>query len=146
MKIEFRVDSEATEPRIIVVADRMTDELAELIKRLSAESAQLLAGFKNSEVVLLEQEEIIRVYASEGRVYAETAQGEFQLRLRLYELEQRLSGGRFVRISNSEIVNLGKVKGFDLSLAGTICVSLSNGTVTYVSRRYVSKIKKVLGI
>jgi len=38
------------------------------------------------------------------------------------------------------------VKQFDLSLAGTICVMLVDGTVTYVSRRYVSKIKNILGI
>ncbi len=53
---------------------------------------------------------------------------------------------QFVRISNSEIVNLKKVKNFDLSITGTICVELANDTKTYVSRRYVSKIKKVLGI
>ena len=49
-------------------------------------------------------------------------------------------------ISNGEIINIKKVKGFDLSFTGTICVSLSNGTVTYVSRRYVSKIRHLLGI
>ena len=54
--------------------------------------------------------------------------------------------GAFVRISNSEIINLKKVSGFDLSFVGTICVSLSNGTVTYASRRYVSKIKDLLGM
>lgn len=27
-----------------------------------------------------------------------------------------------------------------------VCVSLSNGTVTYVSRRYVARIKQLLGI
>ena len=42
--------------------------------------------------------------------------------------------------------NLKKVKGFDLSFSGTICVTLSNGALTYVSRRYVAKIKQVLGI
>ena len=35
---------------------------------------------------------------------------------------------------------------YDLSFAGTICVTLSNGTVTYVSRRFVAKIKQLLGI
>ena len=64
----------------------------------------------------------------------------------MYEAEQCLTGRTFVRISNSEVINLKKVKGFDLSFAGTICVSLSNGSVTYVSRRYVSKIKQLLGI
>lgn len=51
-----------------------------------------------------------------------------------------------MRISNGEIINLKKVRGFDLSFVGTICVTLSNGTVTYVSRRYVSKIKQLFGI
>ena len=39
-----------------------------------------------------------------------------------------------------------RAQSFDLSFAGTICVALRDGTVTYVSRRYVSKIKQVLGI
>ena len=77
---------------------------------------------------------------------AVTEKGGFTLRLRLYELEERLDKKRFVRISNSEIVNLGKVRGFDLSFSGTIRVSLTNGTSTYVSRRYVSKIKTTLGL
>ena len=64
----------------------------------------------------------------------------------MYELEDRLDKNSFVRISNSEIINLKKVKGFDLSFTGTICVKMKNGRVTYVSRRYVSKIKQVLGI
>lgn len=42
--------------------------------------------------------------------------------------------------------NLKKVKNFDLSFSGVICVKLTDGTITYVSRRYVSKIKKILGI
>ena len=79
-------------------------------------------------------------------IYAQTEQDTYTLRLRLYEMEQRLAGHSFVRISNAEIINLKMVKGFDLSFTGTICVTLANGTVTYVSRRYVSKIKHVLGL
>jgi DNA-binding LytR/AlgR family response regulator len=71
---------------------------------------------------------------------------EFILRVRLYELEERLDKTRFVRISNSEIVNLKAVKKIDLSFTGTIGITLSNGATSYVSRRYVSKIKQVLGM
>ena len=68
------------------------------------------------------------------------------IRLRLYELEERLDDRKFVRISHSEIVNLKMVKSLDLSYVGTICMELSNGELCYVSRRYVSKIKRILGL
>ena len=89
---------------------------------------------------------MIRIYAANSKVFAVTDSGEYTLRLRLYEVEERLDPNQFVRISGSEIVNLKKVKNFDLSFAGTICVELMNGTSSFVSRRYVSKIKKILGI
>lgn len=146
MKIEIKIDESCTEPKITVVTSRVTDEINELVKRLSAEQAQMIAGFADERATVLEPSRIYRVYASDGKVSAETENGAYLLRLRLYEAEQRLANSAFVRISNSEIINLKKVTGFDLSFVGTICVSLSNGTVTYVSRRYVSKIKQILGI
>ena len=75
-----------------------------------------------------------------------SARGTYTLRLRLYEMEERLDSRCFVRISNSDIIHLKKVRSFDLSLAGTIRITLSNGTGTYVSRRSVAKIKQLLGI
>lgn len=144
MQIEIKIDSTATEPKILIITNAVTEEITELAKRLSWDSFQMIVGFQNARAVVLEQAEIIRIYAADGKVYATTREGDYPLRLRLYEVEARLDTRRFVRISNSEIINLKHVKGFDLSLTGTICVSLSNGTTTYVSRRYVSKIKAVL--
>lgn len=146
MRVEVKIDDSCKEPKIIVVTDSMTDEINALLSRLSEEAPQMIAGFREDTVTILEQTDMIRVYAAAGKVFAVTDTGEYSLRLRLYELEERLNKVCFVRISNSEIINLRKVKGFDLSFSGTICVALSNGATTYVSRRYVSKIKRALGI
>ena len=146
MQIEIKIDEGCEEPKIIVVTNKMTDEINSLLKRLSAEQPKMIAGFKGEAAEVLEPSDIFRIFASAGRVFAETNHGEYSLRMRLYELEQRLEGQSFVRISNSDIINIKKVKAFDLSFAGTICVTLLNGTVTYVSRRFVSKIKQLLGI
>ena len=146
MQIEIKIDENCKEPKIIVVADKVSEELNTLIKRLSDSPPQMLAGFKDETVELLEPDDIFRIFAESGKVLAETTRGEYTLRLRLYEVENRLDSFNFVRISNSDIINLKKVKGFDLSFAGTICVTLSNGTTSYVSRRYVAKIKQLLGI
>ena len=107
-------------------------------------SATARNGLEGLEI--LEQADIIRVYAAKGKVYAVTAKGEYLLRMRLYEAEERLDQTRFVRISNSEIINLKMAKRFDLSFSGTICVNLAGGQTAYVSRRYVAKIKRLLGI
>ncbi len=146
MQLEFRLDSSCREPKIIILADKMTDEINALMKSLSEDIPQVITGFRNDTLEVLEPADLIRAYASEGKVFAVTTRGEFILRLRLYELEKRLEKNSFVRISNSEIINLKKVKSFDLSFTGTICASLSDGTVAYASRRYVAKVKQVLGI
>ena len=146
MRVEVKIDNSCIEPKIIVLAASMTEEVSKVIQKLSDNNPQIITGSKNEKIEVLEQNELIRIYAANSRVFAVTNSGEYLLRLRLYEAEERLNPNQFVRISNSEIINLKKVKSFDLSFAGTICVELSNGTTTFVSRRYVSKIKKILGI
>lgn len=146
MQIEIKIDGSCTEPRIVVITDSMTDEINNIIKRLSDDTPQVLSGIKDEKLEILEQSDLIRVYANSGKVYAVTDNGEYILRFRLYELEERLPRDKFVRISNSEIINLKKIKNFDLSFTGTICVKFLNGTDTYVSRRYVAKIKQILGV
>lgn len=146
MQVEIKIDPSCTEPKVIIMAASMTEDVNRIIKKLSEDVPRIISGSKDDKIEVLEPSDLIRIYAGTGKVFAVTDQGEYTLRLRLYELEERLDPHRFVRISNSEIINLKKVINFDLSFAGTIYVKLSNGTVTYVSRRYVSKIKKILGI
>ncbi len=144
MQVEINIDSAVTEPKVIILTDRMTEEINELVRRISKPEARMIAGFRDDTVTLLDQDSVLRIYATNGKVFAAADNGEYLIRQRLYELEEQLRQDRFVRISNSEIINLKKVRHFDLSFSGTICVSLSDGTVTYVSRRYVSKIKDLL--
>lgn len=146
MQVELKIDSAYVEPKVVIMAASATEEVNWILKRLSEEIPQVLSGKKDEKIEVLEEAEIIKVYANGGKVFAVTDKGEYILRLRLYEAEERLDSRRFVRISNSEIINLKKVSCFDLSFTGTICVKLSNHTTAYVSRRYVSKIKKILGI
>lgn len=146
MQIEIKLDSTCTEPKVIIMAQSMTEEVKAIVDLLSAQTPQLLAEFREDQLEILDPPNVSRLYASQGKVIAVTEQGEYILRQRLYELEDWLEKHGFIRISNSEIINLKRAKNFDLSLAGTICVRLADGTISYVSRRYVNKIKQVLGL
>lgn len=146
MQVEIKIDSEYVEPKIIIKTAAVTEDINRIVDRLSKETPPIISGMKNGKIEVIEQKDLIRVYANSGKVFAVTDKGEYTVRLRLYEMEERLNSNQFVRISNSEIINFRKVKNFDLSFTGTIRVEFTNGTTTYVSRRYVSKIKTILGI
>lgn len=146
MQLEVKIDKSYPEPKIVILTASITEDVNIILNKLSDNTPQIISGFKDDRLEVIEQIDLIRIFASAGKVFAVTGQGEYTLRYRLYEIEQRLNPYQFVRISNSEIINLKKVKNFDLSFTGTIRVKLSNGTTTYVSRRYVSKIKKILGV
>ncbi len=146
MQVEIKIDNSYIEPKILILTAAVTEDVNLILNKLSETTPQVISGFKNEKIEVIEQEDLIRVYASSGKVFAVTDKGEYTVRFRLYEIEERLNPNQFVRISNSEIINLKKVNNFDLNFTGTICVELTNGTATYVSRRYVSKIKKILGI
>lgn len=91
--------------------------------------------------------DVLRFYAQDKGVFAQTADGVFTVRQRLYELEESLDPHVFVRVSHGEIVNLRQVTALDLSLSGTIKMTLSGGAaVSYASRRYVKKIKQALNL
>lgn len=146
MQLEVKIDSSYIEPKVIILTASMTEDVNIILNKLSDQTPQIISGSKDNKIEVIELEDLIRIYASSGKVFAVTHKGEYALRLRLYEIEERLPPHQFVRISNSEIINLKNVNNFDLSFTGTICVKLANGTITYVSRRYVSKLKKILGI
>ena len=146
MQIEIKIDSSCPEPKVIILTDSMSEEVSSIVRRLSDENPDVITGTREERLEIIEPMDIIRIYAANSRVFAVTEKGEFVMRQRLYELEEKLSVSRFIRISNSEIINLKKVRCFDLSATGTICVSMTNGDISYVSRRYVSRIKQVLGV
>ncbi len=146
MQVEVKLDASYAEPKVLILTASMSEEIETLLGKLSDPAPQVLSGSKDGKLEILAPEDLIRIYASGGKVFALTGSGEYVLRLRLYEVEARLDPRQFVRISNAEIIHLKKVDHFDLSFTGTICVKLSGGTTTYVSRRYVPKIKKILGV
>lgn len=146
MKVKIKIDKDYEKPLCVIYTSEVSDEINECAKLLSQGAEQTLTGRSGEDIVIIKPDEITNIYTANGKVFAVTSRGEYSVNTRLYKLEETLNGRKFVRISNSEIVNLNEVKSFNLKISGTICVEFFNGKSTYVSRRYVSKIKERLGV
>ena len=146
MEVEIRIEPGRQEPKAVILTGEETGALLELAQRLRAMALGPIPVRRGEEVLLLPQESFLRFYTDGKGVSAQTGSGTYGVPLRLYELEERLDAARFVRISNGEIVNLDRVTAVDLSLSGTICMTLDGSVRAYVSRRYMKKIKETLNL
>lgn len=146
MEIEVRLDKNCAKPKITIHAAEMNDEIQDLLKKLTKPNISKIVGHQKEIATILKPEDLIRIYTEKQKVIAETISEKYLLKHRLFELENSLPQKDFLRISNSEIINLQQIKNLDLGSSGTICINMKNNTVVYASRRYVSKIKINLGL
>lgn len=149
MKVSINIDCSAAETEVLITAKEQSEAvqaLYEHIIRFDKKPLETLTAYKDDLAKPIETADIFRIYAGNQKVYIQTPQGEYTIRHRLYELEAALDERQFLRISHSEIVNVKKIRDIDLSITGRICIRFTDGFQTYVSRRYIPRIKKSLGI
>ena len=146
MDVEIIVDAAYKTPKLVVYTKEVTKEISDLVSKLSNEPLKLLLGFYNGQIFIINPGDVISIYTENQKIFARCTNGIYQLKNRLYELEENPPSSVFVRVSNSEIVNFSKVSSLDMSLAGTITLKFINGERTFVSRRYVERIKNYLRI
>lgn len=146
MEVEIRVEPGRQEPKIIILAGEKNSQLCRLAESLTNLAMGPIPVSRGEEKLLLPQGDFLRFYADGKGVSAQRLGEIYSVPLRLYELEERLDKTKFARISNGEIINLDQVTAVDLSLSGTIRMTLNGTECAYVSRRYVKKIKETLNL
>ncbi len=146
MKVKLEFHEKYREPEIHVCHDKDSREIRNVYATVKNILNAKVTAYAGQETVMVSCADIVRIYSQDKKVYVATTEETYVLHERLYELEESLDGQQFIRISNSEIVNVQKILRLDTGLTGTIRMYLQGDTETYVSRRYVSKIKKALGV
>lgn len=142
MKYSINIDREREEEVIIFAHEH--NATVEKIEAILRETPTELVGFREDEIVRIIPDATAAFTVEDERTYALGEKGRYQMKLRLYQLEERL-GDRFVRINQSCIVNIEMIESFKTSLGGSLMVTLKNGYRDYVSRRRIKTVKERIG-
>lgn len=146
MNLKLVIDENLDSNDIVIKVKEINDEINTIIQKLSISPKKLLVGIQQDQAKVLNVKDIIRFYTVDKKVFAETADNQYEVKPRIYELSERFEQSNFLRISNSEIINLEHIQSLDISFSSTICIKMDNSVLCYASRRYVKKIKEYLGI
>jgi DNA-binding LytR/AlgR family response regulator len=129
---------------ITVRAADKDERVKKLLFVLSENSGQQISGQLLSENDHIKTSDIILVMRDGRYVTAKTVAGDYVVKDALTRVEESLDPAWFVRISQSEIINLKYLKNWDFVGGGVIQVKMENGIVSYTSRRYAKQIHETL--
>ena len=149
MDIDFHTNISESFKNIEVLlnAPSMNDEIKKLEHNLQLiinKSIQEILGLQGNNLFIINVKDIIMFYSEEKNNFCKTQTGTFKIREKLYLLEDLLPKSRFIRISNSIIININYVKCFNTDIIGKIIVNFKDGSKATVSRRRTSNIMKFL--
>lgn len=145
MKITIETPGEGEEDEIIVRCASLDDRLMKFIAALKMEEAPL-AGYLDDKIVKLTLRDIFYFESVDNKVFAYGDSGVYEIRKKLYELEEEFSYTDFLRISKSTIVNVAKIAYIRPLLNGRFEAKLKNDEKIIINRQYVMELKKKLGI
>ena len=148
VKVRIEIDPSCSEPEVVIRTGQETEYIRNLmsaIEKSTERDVPQIKVYDGKTMILINQDEIVRVYTEPRKLIVQTAAGEkYEARTTLKELEMALDDECFVRISRFELINMERVSGFDVGVSGTIRVTFEDGTTSWVARRYVRAIEQKL--
>ncbi len=145
MKIEIIQNENINETEITIKAKVLDEELSEVIACLSL-IGNTVAGEREGVVSFVPLKDIYYFESVDNKTFFCTKDEVYEIKSRLYELEEKLSNTTFVRISKPVIANLKKLKSIKRTKGARLEALLANGEKLLVSRQYVNTIKDKLGV
>ena len=145
--INIIIDEACVEPHIDIRTNRQTqqvDSIVLAIENASRSKYPPIPVTDGAKVSYISQRDIYRIKTTGRKVSVETDSGSYFVRGTMAMFEEQLDTERFIRISQSEIVNLYKVRSFDFSPNGTIGIEFENGERSWVARRCIRALREKL--
>jgi DNA-binding LytR/AlgR family response regulator len=143
MKVIIETIDRGKEEHIRIACYEINQEVEE-ITRFATSYNKSMQVYDEQGVRSVLLSDIYYIEAVDQKVFVYLEQAVYELKMRLYEFEERFSELSFLRCSKSNIINLLKIKALKPALNGRLCAILYNEEKVIIARKYVPKLKKEL--
>lgn len=132
------------QPEIVEVhCHKVSDEVKEIISFVKSRQGQLTGSVDDMQFEI-PVGDIFYIESVDNKTFAYTQSEVYELRQKLYEMEELLREKHFLRTSKSTLLNLMKISAIKPALNGRFTAVLFSGEETVISRKYVPELKKAL--
>lgn len=142
--IEEKLDSQE-EDVVIVRAHNLSEQQWMLLHQLTSKSMFIIA-MQEGKIVRIAPKDVFYFEAVDHKVFLYTEKEVYEIKSKLYEVEEQYIGCDFFRVSKSIILNLTKIKHLSPVIGNRLEATLINDEKIIISRQYVAALKVLLGV
>jgi DNA-binding LytR/AlgR family response regulator len=143
MRVSIKQIIEHANEQVVIECVEVTKDVED-IQAYALTKGTTLIGVCDDRTYQFRLENVFYFEAVDERVFAYTKEKVYELKIRLYELENAYSDKYFVRCSKSFVINLMKLESISPALNGRFMAHMKNGENIIVSRQYVPALKRAV--
>ena len=132
------------EESITIRVKSMSENVMRAINILK--SPGTITVYLDEQAVLLPVGDVYYAESVDLKTFIYAEKSVYRSRLKLYEVEEALGTGDFLRISKQIVVNVRKIKSVQPAGDGRFQAELVNGERVIISRQYVPALKERFGL
>ena len=145
MRIIIETPPDGAEDEIVIRCKALDEDLMKLIYSIK-QGRTRLTGYDGKEMVQLSPQDIYYFESVDSKLFAYCEKAVYEVRHKLYEIEEMYANTDFQRISKSVIVNIAHIESVSPMLGARLEARLENGERIVISRQYMPELKRKLGI
>ncbi len=143
MRVRIERIPKNEEELVLIHCYRVNEEVTELVDFIRTRDG-LVSGYEDSQIFQIALRDIYYFEGVDNKVYAYLKDHVYEVKSKLYELEEDYHRMKFFRCSKSILVNLMKMEYVKPALNGRFTAKLRNGEEVIISRQYVPELKRIL--
>lgn len=127
---------------IILQYTKWTKSLEEISNYITGSGKQITGYGENKEMYQLKVADIFYFEAVGELVFAYTKDRVYEIKMRLYQVEEHTRGDQMLRASKSVVLNLRHIESVRPALNGRLYATMENGEEVLISRQYAKSVTK----
>lgn len=144
MKVTIRKILNREEEQVVIECTEITPEVKDIRAYALTKGTTLTGTVMESKIERFELQDVYYFEALDEKVFAYTKDKVYEIKNRLYEVEEAYKTYHFVRCSKSVVMNLMMLGSISPALNGRFYAYMKNGEKLIISRQYAPAIKAIV--
>lgn len=141
MRVTEKIVSNPEEEGVTLEYMRFTKDFEE-IKEYVQHKGDLLIGYtQEKDKTAVRVEDILYFEIVDGVVFAYTVEKIYEVKGRLYQVEEKISRRTICRVSKTMLVNIDHIISVRTALNGRLYARMENGEEILITRRYAKEVE-----